>query len=81
MNSERWARWALNLIAILVALFMLAPLLVAVLVSFSSSSVFNLPPPEWSLRWYAALATTTTMAIASSTTAMVPPVWRSRINR
>jgi putative spermidine/putrescine transport system permease protein len=34
---------------------MLAPLVVTVLVSFSSSSVFNLPPPEWSLRWYTAL--------------------------
>jgi len=56
MNTERWARYALNVVAALVTLFMLAPLLVTVLVSFSSSTVFNLPPPEWSLRWYAELA-------------------------
>jgi len=56
MNSATLARWVLNLIAACVAIFMLAPLVVTVAVSFSSSSVFNLPPPEWSLRWYTALA-------------------------
>ena len=47
MKSARLIHFALTAIASLVALFMLAPLVVAVLVSFSSSSVFNLPPPEW----------------------------------
>ena len=56
MKSDRLIRLALGAVASLVAVFMLAPLVVAVLVSFSSSSVFNLPPPEWSLRWFAALA-------------------------
>ncbi len=56
MKPERLIRVALGVVASLVAVFMLAPLVVAVLVSFSSSSVFNLPPPEWSLRWFAALA-------------------------
>lgn len=56
MKPDRLIRFALGTVAALVAVFMLAPLVVAVLVSFSSSSVFNLPPPEWSLRWFAALA-------------------------
>ena len=56
MKPERLIHFALGTVAALVAVFMLAPLVVAVLVSFSSSSVFNLPPPEWSLRWFAALA-------------------------
>ena len=56
MKPDRLIRVALGTVASLVAVFMLAPLVVAVLVSFSSSSVFNLPPPEWSLRWFAALA-------------------------
>lgn len=35
-----------------VVLFLLTPLAVTVVVSFSSSSIFTLPPPEWSLQWY-----------------------------
>ena len=35
-----------------VVVTLLAPLVVAVAVSVSSSPVFNLPPPELSLRWY-----------------------------
>ena len=36
----------------LVALTLLAPLVVTLAVSVSASSVFNLPPPALSLRWY-----------------------------
>lgn len=39
-----------------VVLFLLTPLAVTVVVSFSSSSIFTLPPPEWSLQWYRRLA-------------------------
>ncbi|CAN5743254.1 ABC transporter permease [soil metagenome] len=37
------------------AVFMLIPLVVVMLVSFSSSSVFNLPSGNWSWRWYQAM--------------------------
>jgi len=37
MNSALIARWVLNLIAAAVAVYMLAPLVVTVLVSFSSA--------------------------------------------
>ena len=56
MKTERWLARLLDAVAVAVALFMLAPLVVTLLVSFSSSPVFNLPPPEWSLRWYEALS-------------------------
>jgi putative spermidine/putrescine transport system permease protein len=46
------ARGASWVVAILVALFLMLPLFVTVAVSFTSSSVYTLPPPEWSLRWY-----------------------------
>jgi putative spermidine/putrescine transport system permease protein len=41
--------WAVMAIVVVV---LLSPLIVTVAVSFSSSPVFNLPAPEWSLRWY-----------------------------
>ena len=54
--TERVARAASWAIAAAVVLFLLGPLVVTVVVSFTSSSIYTLPPPEWSLRWYAALA-------------------------
>ncbi|MGE0006320.1 MAG: ABC transporter permease [Parvibaculaceae bacterium] len=39
-----------------VVVFLLTPLAVTIVVSFSSSSIFTLPPPEWSLQWYRRLA-------------------------
>ena len=36
--------------------FLMTPLVVTVAVSFGSSTVFTLPPPDWSLRWYERLA-------------------------
>ncbi len=53
---ERFARGFSWAVAGLVVLFLLGPLVLTVVVSFTSSSVYSLPPPEWSLRWYAAVA-------------------------
>ncbi len=55
-GTERIARAASWAVAAVVVLFLLGPLVVTVVVSFTSSSIYTLPPPEWSLRWYAALA-------------------------
>lgn len=52
---DRWARGLSWAVAGAVVLFLLGPLLLTVVVSFTSSSVYSLPPPEWSLRWYAAV--------------------------
>jgi putative spermidine/putrescine transport system permease protein len=44
--------------ALFTVIFLMTPLVVTVAVSFGSSSVFSLPPPDWSLRWYDALGGT-----------------------
>ena len=43
------ASWA---IAALVVIYLMTPLVITVIVSFTSSTVYTLPPPDWSLRWY-----------------------------
>lgn len=78
---ERVADILVWTVAALVVLFLMAPLVITVAVSFSSSSVFTLPPPEWSLRWYErlprtrglwpALATSLQVAAISTAAALV----------
>lgn len=55
---KKLIRYANGLLLAATAVFMLAPLVVVLLVSFGNSSVFNLPgldPGQWSLRWYQAM--------------------------
>ncbi len=52
MGLERAAIVVMWTVTALVALTLLAPLVVTLAVSVSASSVFNLPPPALSLRWY-----------------------------
>jgi putative spermidine/putrescine transport system permease protein len=54
-TTERLSWILIWTVALMAALFLLAPLLITIAVSVSSSPVFNLPPPAWSFRWYAAL--------------------------
>lgn len=49
---ERLARGLVWAIAACAVVFLMAPLVVTVAVSFGSSAVFSLPPPAWSTRWY-----------------------------
>lgn len=52
IKPGRIALWAVSLAVIT---FLLAPILVIVLVSFDHSTLFQFPPKDWSLRWYATL--------------------------
>jgi putative spermidine/putrescine transport system permease protein len=55
---ERLARALMGLSAVVTVIFLMTPLVVTVAVSFGSSSIFTLPPPDWSTRWYQRLANT-----------------------
>ncbi|HTR86026.1 MAG TPA: ABC transporter permease [Reyranella sp.] len=55
---ERTARLVMWFAALVTVVFLMTPLVVTVAASFGSSSVFSLPPPDWSMRWYQRLATT-----------------------
>ena len=45
-------RWPLVLFTVLVALFLLLPILFIVALSFGSSKWLLFPPPSWTLKWY-----------------------------
>jgi len=44
--------WVLITIAVIVAIFLLMPVLFIVALSFGSSQWLIFPPPSWTLRWY-----------------------------
>lgn len=44
--------WGMGLACIV---FLMLPIVITVATSFTSSAVYTLPPPEWSLRWYKSL--------------------------
>lgn len=54
-GTDRFFRALCWVIGLATVVFMLLPLVITVLVSFSSSPVYTLPPPDWSFRWYEAL--------------------------
>lgn len=56
--SEHAARAIMWAAALFTVVFLMTPLVVTVAVSFGSSSIFTLPPPDWSTRWYERLANT-----------------------
>ncbi len=56
--TERLTRTFVWFIAAFTVVFLMTPLIVTIAVSFGSSTVFTLPPPDWSMRWYQKLANT-----------------------
>lgn len=75
--TERLSSALVRIVAGAAVVFLMAPLLVTVAVSFGSSAVFTLPPPAWSSRWYERLwasrdlwpAVLTSLQIAALSTA------------
>ena len=65
-RSERIGNAVLWVFCLLVFLFLLAPILVVIPLSFSSSTFFSYPVPGWSLKWYDAFFSS--------------PAWRSAIS-
>ena len=55
---EKLTKYVTWFIAAFTVVFLMTPLVVTIAVSFGSSTVFTLPPPDWSLRWYEQLANT-----------------------
>lgn len=54
-GTDRFFRGFAWMMGIVCIVFLMLPIVITVIVSFSASPVYKLPPPEWSLRWYAAL--------------------------
>jgi putative spermidine/putrescine transport system permease protein len=75
---EQASRAIMWIAALFTVVFLMTPLIVTVAVSFGSSSIFTLPPPDWSTRWYERLANTrglwpsllTSLQIAAFSTAV-----------
>lgn len=55
----------------LVLLFLLAPILAILPLSFSASDILRLPPEGWSLRWYAALLSSERWLLAARNSLLV----------
>jgi putative spermidine/putrescine transport system permease protein len=58
MNAGRFWRWLAYTVCGLVAIYLIAPMLIVVIISFSSSALLTFPPPGFSWRWYQNLVTT-----------------------
>lgn len=48
-------RWLFRLLVLMLMVFLLAPVVLVIPLSFSSANSLVWPPPGWSLRWYVAL--------------------------
>jgi putative spermidine/putrescine transport system permease protein len=76
MSHDGMAPWRVvrATLCLLVAVFLLAPLCVVVIISFSAAPFLQFPPPGFSLRWYAQLFSTPAWidALAVSVKMMVP---------
>lgn len=68
---EKLSGFVVWTVAGLAAIFLLAPLAITVVASFGDSTVFSLPPPGWSLRWYERLPATRGLAASLATSVQI----------
>jgi putative spermidine/putrescine transport system permease protein len=54
-QTDRIFRAASWIVGLFCVVFLMLPIVITVAASFTSSPVYTLPPPDWSLRWYASL--------------------------
>src|SRR5450830_1543464 len=71
--ADKAGWWALRAACVLVLVFLLAPILVMVPLSFSDSSFLAYPIPGWSLKWYRNLFESTEWARATRNSFIVAP--------
>lgn len=77
-----WPRRLLWLVTALLLAFMILPILIVIIISFSDSRFLTFPPPAFSLRWYEAYfgnrdwmdATWNSVLLATITTLVVVPI-------
>ena len=52
MNDTRRVAWWLKLISLVVAIWLVAPVLIVIPISFTARDSFQFPPSSWSLKYY-----------------------------
>ena len=62
---------AMKSVVFILFLFLLAPVLLVIPISFSGEQILSFPPASWSFRWYVALAHNSTMISAFTTSLML----------
>jgi putative spermidine/putrescine transport system permease protein len=55
MSKNPLTRWSVRGGVALIYLYLLAPILITVIISFSADNILRFPPTGWSLKWYATL--------------------------
>ncbi|MFE4834538.1 ABC transporter permease [Arthrobacter sp. NPDC056691] len=55
MKTKALNRWLIRAGVTLIFLFLLAPILITVVISFSADNILKFPPTGWSFKWYATL--------------------------
>ena len=74
MSAQRFWPFARALLCVLIVVFLISPMVIVVIVSFSSAPFLTFPPPGFSLQWYRKLFSLPVWidALSTSTIVMIP---------